>query len=66
MSIFRIGAGIYVELEASPVPYTQLVRNSECFVVHSNSSLPPNKWEDVGLLVGSLYIKIVATFIYFR
>ena len=49
--LFRIGAGIYVDLETSPVPYSKLVRNQQCFVIHSDLNLSPNDWKNVKLLV---------------
>ena len=48
--IFRIGAGIYVELEASPVPFSKIERNRQCFVIYSDSNLSPNDWKNVKLI----------------
>ena len=53
MLIFRIGASIYVDLDTSPVPYSNLVRNQQCFIIHSDLNLSPNDWKNVKLLVVS-------------
>ena len=48
--IFRVSAGIFVDLEVSPVPYLKLVRNVQCFIIHGNSDLIPNEWKNVSVV----------------
>ena len=52
---FRVSAGIFVDLEASPVPYLKLIRNVQCFIIHSDSNLIPNEWKNVKCVAELLY-----------
>ena len=47
MFIFRTSAGIYVDLETSPVPFSKLLHNVQCFIIHNNISLTPSEWTNV-------------------
>ena len=49
---FRVSAGIFVDLEASPVPYLKLIGNVQCFIIHSKSNLIPNEWKNVKMCSG--------------
>ena len=56
MLIFRIGAGIFVDLETSPVPYSKLVLNYQCFMLHSDLNLSPNDWKNVKSFIICRYL----------
>ena len=43
----RIGSAIVVTVQRSPLAFSELIYNPQCFLLHENSSIAPDKWDDV-------------------
>ena len=46
----RIGAAIVVDVQRSSMVHSELIYNPNCFLIHSNSTLAPNDWDNVSTL----------------
>ena len=46
----RIGAAIVVDVQRSSIVHSELIYNPNCFLIHNNSTLAPDDWNDVSSL----------------
>ena len=46
---FRIGSSIVVDVQRSSQVFSQLIFNTQCFLIFENSTIAPDQWDEVSM-----------------
>lgn len=54
----RIGAAIVVDVQRSSKVFSQLIFNTQCFLIFENATTAPDKWEEVSVDRNIVHVKL--------